>query len=263
MSARQSKSVFPAILAFVLVMVPSATVQAALYDDFNDNSTNPTLWTVKVYGSGASVAEANQRLETSLAANAANGPEGLFGGAYWSNAVFQGDLDVWVDFELLDWPAANGVRTVLKLIETANFDNEYAFHGWNVERASAGRGEFFGEVYATDFNGSIATTPTSDQSGKLRLTRIGTTLSAYYFAGGEWQLLGNGAVTSADLRFGIGFGSNDTYFNDQAVKVAFDNVNVTGTVVPVPPAAWLLGSGLLGLLGVGRRKSQSALTKPL
>jgi hypothetical protein len=39
----------------------------------------------------------------------------------------------------------------------------------------------------------------------------------------------------------------------------FDNVSVTADVsaVPVPAAAWLFGSGLLGLVGVARRKSRS------
>lgn len=33
--------------------------------------------------------------------------------------------------------------------------------------------------------------------------------------------------------------------------------------VPLPAAAWLLGSGLLGLVGVARRKSVSASTQPV
>lgn len=34
----------------------------------------------------------------------------------------------------------------------------------------------------------------------------------------------------------------------------FDNIVVTGTVVPVPAAAWLFASGLLGLAGAARRR---------
>ena len=41
-----------------------------------------------------------------------------------------------------------------------------------------------------------------------------------------------------------GFGRGDD-------MIAFDNINVT--VVPVPAAAWLFGSGLLGLIGFARR----------
>jgi hypothetical protein len=33
-----------------------------------------------------------------------------------------------------------------------------------------------------------------------------------------------------------------------------DNIEVTGNPVPVPAAVWLLGSGLIGLVGLGRRK---------
>jgi hypothetical protein len=33
-----------------------------------------------------------------------------------------------------------------------------------------------------------------------------------------------------------------------------DNVTVNATVVPVPPAVWLFGTGLLGLVGVARRR---------
>ena len=39
-----------------------------------------------------------------------------------------------------------------------------------------------------------------------------------------------------------------------SAKVWFDNVTVSA--VPVPAAAWLFGSGLIGLVGVARRKAQ-------
>ena len=38
--------------------------------------------------------------------------------------------------------------------------------------------------------------------------------------------------------------------------VAIDNVTFNGTLVPLPPAVWLLGSSLIGLMGISRRKSQ-------
>lgn len=39
---------------------------------------------------------------------------------------------------------------------------------------------------------------------------------------------------------------------DPNISVGIDNIKVTSTVVPVPAAFWLFGSGLLGLLGVTR-----------
>jgi hypothetical protein len=38
------------------------------------------------------------------------------------------------------------------------------------------------------------------------------------------------------------------------------NANLTGTpdtVIPVPAAVWLFGSGLLGLVGIARRKKKA------
>jgi hypothetical protein len=54
----------------------------------------------------------------------------------------------------------------------------------------------------------------------------------------------------------LGFGTNITgrIFAD---TISSDwNVNITG-VVPVPPAVWLFGSGLLGLVGIARRRKSA------
>jgi hypothetical protein len=238
-----------AVLAAIFLTVTSMSAQAALYDDFNDNSTNHALWTAGIInaGSGVSVSETNQRLEIDLSANAA-AAGGLFGGGYGSNVAFHGDLDIWVDFQLLNWPASNGVRVGLSFYDASNANNF-----WAVERVSAGRGEIFGDSYLTDFNHSVALSSLgSDQFGALRLARTGTTLSAYYLAGGQWQLMRSDPITSGDLIFGIAAWSHDQYFNDQAVKIAFDNVNVNA--VPLPPALWLFGSAILGLMGIARVK---------
>lgn len=39
-------------------------------------------------------------------------------------------------------------------------------------------------------------------------------------------------------------------------RAEFDSVSVAA-VIPIPPAAWLFGSGLLGLIGISRRKKAS------
>lgn len=44
----------------------------------------------------------------------------------------------------------------------------------------------------------------------------------------------------------------DNLFYDNRGGVS---LSVTDAPVPVPAAAWLLGSGLLGLIGVARRKA--------
>jgi hypothetical protein len=44
--------------------------------------------------------------------------------------------------------------------------------------------------------------------------------------------------------------------NDGFDDSAPDFVTISATVVPVPPAVWLFGSGLLGLVGIARRRKQ-------
>lgn len=49
---------------------------------------------------------------------------------------------------------------------------------------------------------------------------------------------------------------SDSGFAGVAYGIHFvGSINPTNTVVPVPAAAWLLGSGLFGLIGVARRKA--------
>jgi len=45
--------------------------------------------------------------------------------------------------------------------------------------------------------------------------------------------------------------------NDWDTGVYYDNLNFGAAVVPVPAAVWLFGSGLLGLIGVARRRKQA------
>ena len=60
--------------------------------------------------------------------------------------------------------------------------------------------------------------------------------------------LGTDAIT------GVG-GNRYTWFAYQDFSVlAFDNTSLETAAVPVPAAVWLFGSGLLGLVGISRRK---------
>ena len=53
------------------------------------------------------------------------------------------------------------------------------------------------------------------------------------------------------LEFGVNSAATDYTMSG----VYYDNLSLTGTpAVPVPAAAWLFGSGLLGLIGVARRR---------
>jgi hypothetical protein len=224
-------------LTLAALAVPLAPAGAAtISDDFNDNALDPSTWSVINEPSGVTVAETNQRVEVTLAADAA----GSFFGGYRTNAVFSGDLDAEVSFSLLDWPAKNGVRVGLSFV-TGWLPTSF----WNVERVSGGAIEAFSDVYLTDYNTSIGLlVPTGDTSGRLRLARNGTTLSAWYLEGGAWMLLRSETVSSGDVSVAFAAWSDDNYFGDQPVRVAFDDA----TVVPLPGTAVGLLTGLAALL---------------
>ncbi len=40
------------------------------------------------------------------------------------------------------------------------------------------------------------------------------------------------------------------------IPMTYNGAVATNSAVPIPAAAWLFGSGLLGLVGIARRKSQ-------
>lgn len=87
--------------------------------------------------------------------------------------------------------------------------------------------------------------------------------------GSSTQLLNGGASLDSSLDLGLQLGAGasfdvgfifDTTNNTCLGGGSFDNCEfyiskIEFSAVPVPAAAWLFGSGLLGLIGVARRKA--------
>jgi len=97
----------------------------------------------------------------------------------------------------------------------------------------------------------------------------GVAWSDFHFTFNNAQILQPLAITNGD---GVLVGADITpstatlYFNPPesfgffgagviASQVTYWSLEIAPSIVPIPPAVWLFGSGLLGLIGVARRKA--------
>jgi len=83
-----------------------------------------------------------------------------------------------------------------------------------------------------------------------------TSLSFGFTSTTNWEFLdATSDLISGKQLVGIGFFGHELVGGSPLLDRTFlDNVLIDATVVPLPAAAWLFGSGLLGLVGIGRRK---------
>jgi Tol biopolymer transport system component len=183
---------------------------APYLETFDNNTINPAFWQLFDPGSSSSAAAlVNQRLEMSMSADAIG--SGFFGIQAASRCLLQGDFDLQVDYILLDWPTASGIRVALG----AEPDNFVARSG-----ATPTTGERY-FAYFPAFGG--AEVPTNDQQGSLRLVRSGISSTAYVLSSGIWTPILTATTNSAEEQITLTFYSSDFEFGHQNVKAAFDN----------------------------------------
>ena len=130
---------------------------------------------------------------------------------------------------------------------TAQYFPQYAGSAWNLDNSTK-----VGVPATGVYEGFTTGVDTSNDptSGAVILTLTGTHL----------------ALTSTVAGIGTWTGKLISSGNVGAAWVAFDgtpytevyNISVNGPVIPVPAAVWLMGSGLIGLVGVARRRRKSA-----
>ena len=85
---------------------------------------------------------------------------------------------------------------------------------------------------------------------------------APYAEGGSFTIADSNSISMSIGRLPNGTDSNTNAVDFDSACITPGSVNISGTgdcsvsvsAVPVPAAAWLFGSGLLGLIGISRRR---------
>jgi len=167
------------------------------------------------------ITETNQRLEMVRTTPGVVSYQGL-----QSRCKVGGDFDVQVDLILLNWPAQNFHTVRLGAMDLpqgpVGMDGIYRNSYLNENYQMRAIGGVVAEVTRTDF------------SGKIRLTRIGTTVQGYYWDGANFILIGTSPTTTDDTRFLIDF-TSPTLTSPAGVAIAFDNFKLNAGTITCPP----------------------------
>jgi hypothetical protein len=208
------------------IQVTYSALMWTIYEGFEDNSYYQDIWFTNTQGQGPSTAVANNRLEITIPSNSSSGGSPYpFGGSIGTKLVFRGDFDVQADFTLFNWPAPTGIQVgIIPTFRSGGF----AAGVWLMSDPAYSPPQ----VYEAYLNGTDVKIGNSDTSGKLRLSRTGTTIQAYYWSTGGWQLITSRTDPSfgADCSFGMYALSHN--FQGKTAQVAFDNLQIgyTGIV---------------------------------
>jgi DNA-binding SARP family transcriptional activator len=195
---------------------PPPSKLVTVKDTFSGSSMNRHIWILAPsLGTGVDLAQTNGQLGLTMQADATPNPQwNAMSTGYETACNLGGDFDARIDYKLLNWPAANG--TVVGM----NVAFPRGSNVINLVRASWASGQ---EVYtfATP-SGSYRTLDTTDMTGGLRITRVGTLITSYIRTGGRWASFYSahhgGWVT---LQFVL-WASGST-FAHKDVSIAFDN----------------------------------------
>jgi hypothetical protein len=184
-------------------------------DNFGDGVLDTTIWHQTATGTGIDIAERNGRLEIDFAADGVPGGEfNVLGAHYGTSCRFPEDFDVRVDYQLLDWPAANGVYVAIN-----------AWFTRSPHLAIGRQSQAWGEEYASFSGSKTGNRRTADTSGSLRIRRVGTRFTTYHKSGGKWLPLDSVLNEGAPM-ISIQAMSTPDWFGHKAVRIALDNFSI-------------------------------------
>lgn len=201
---------------------PAPLPAVRVADNFDDGEIDRRTWNDAVAGTGVTIDERDGRLEMSFAGDAQpGGPNDLLDGHYGTQCRFIGDFDARVDFELLDWPVANGVVVQLTAWSGAG--------GMTAGRQSQSWDE--GEGYVSSSPSIGTQMAAGDVQGTVRIRRAGLVTTSSYWSGTRWARLvafsSSPIATIGAPLFGLQAISTSQTFGRRPVRVAFDNFVLT------------------------------------
>jgi hypothetical protein len=162
-----------------------------------------------------------------LTVNVSPGAQNEFNLTGQTRCLAHGDFDARVGFNLVTWPAQNGV-TVSLMVGGTPF-NVFRV-SWQFQQSEA-----YG-AFLPPIGTSVAATGTT---GELRLTRAGDIFTAFFRSGGSWVPIISGTGPTGDVPFNLAVfnipGAGP--FAGLPVTVAFDNFHVSADRIVCPTQA--------------------------
>lgn len=210
----------------------STSLRAPFVDTFSHDGRDASMWHEIVSGTEVTIAQTAGRVEIAFGAGATEGGQySHIEGHYGSKCTLPGDFDMRLDYETLDWPAANGTGAALQAF----------FANATVIREST----VWNEQYGAWLDGVFGNATTEQDAGSMRLVREGGRFRGFWLYEGVWVPIRSGPANSTPVTFGLALMSFGGQFAHQPVKVAFDNFRLASGEVSCP--SWW--SSIFGDLG--------------
>jgi hypothetical protein len=209
-------------LPLALLLLPLAHGAAEAQEGFSDSFHSTTMgnWWVD----SQAVGSVNPQMDgLHMALTPENTGPPFFYEAVSSACKVHGDFDAQVEFRFTTWPPANGTLAELGAVVLP-------VPAW-VQRNSWSNGR---ELYSTHLaDGPQGFTDTTDTAGRLRLTRVGDTVSGYSYNSGSWNLIHShsDAGYANDARIALIIGGGETTLGSEVV---WENLSVTADALLCP-----------------------------